>query len=285
MATNSDWWDWEISSKARSSDLNLKNLLSYQNLLKSLVKRDFLLHYQQTVLGPVWILFQPVLTLFAYIFVFGRVIGVRIGSNVPEPLFYFSGIILWNFFNESFNSTSRTFRDNIHLFSKVYFPRIIMPLSAITTQLFRLSIQLVLFFILTLYFVLFKSFTINLGWFLLGFPVAIILVGFLALSVGLIFSVITAKYRDLSNGIDIFIRLLIFATPVFYPLSAVKPAIRWVVNLNPLTPLFELFRFSFFGSAAITPFQLVYSAVFIMLSFVFALLLFNKQGIKLIDVV
>lgn len=284
MMVPAKWWEWEITSKSKSWDGNFKNLLAYRHLFFNLVRKDFLLNYQQTVLGPAWILFQPLLTLVTYVFVFGKLIGVPVG-NLPPTLFYFSGIILWSFFNDSFNLTSRTFRDNIHLFSKVYFPRIIIPLSVISTQLFRLFIQLVLLAFVILYYIYFKDFHVTYTKMLLGFPLAVLLVAMFSLSIGLIFSVLTAKYRDLSNVVDLCVRLLIFITPVFYPLSAVKPSLRWVVSLNPLTPLFELFRLSLLGSGVVSFSKLAYSAVIIMLAFITAILLFNKQGSKLIDVV
>src|SRR5688500_10488020 len=137
MNTQKIWWEWETTPKPQALAVNLKKLIAYRHLLFSLVRREFILNYQQTILGPLWILFQPILTLITYLFVFGKVFKVQIGNDIPPVLFYFSGIILWNFFNDVFNNTSRTFRDNINLFSKVYFPRIIIPLATICTQFFR----------------------------------------------------------------------------------------------------------------------------------------------------
>ncbi len=285
MTTEEKWWQWEISSKSKILDWNFKHLVAYRHLLSSLVRREFLLNYQQTILGPAWILFQPILTLVTYLFVFGKLIGVPIGNYLPPTLFYFSSIILWNFFNDSFGGTSKIFRDNANLFSKVYFPRIIIPLAVISTQLFRFFIQLLLLIILLIYFIFFQNFAVKFSWLLLGFPIAIILIGMLSLSMGLIFSVITAKYRDLSNLVDICIRLLIFVTPVFYPLATVRQDLRWIVSLNPLAPLFELFRLGLLGFGTVSFVQLLYSSLFILFAFLGALLLFNKQGSKLIDVV
>jgi lipopolysaccharide transport system permease protein len=284
MAVKETKWEWEISSKPGWS-WDITKFLSYRHLLGNLVRREFLLNYQQTILGPAWILLQPLLTLITYVLVFGKLIGIPIGSNVPPVLFYFSGIVLWNFFNDSFGGTSNTFRDNIHIFSKVYFPRIIMPLSQISTQLFRLFIQILLLGLLIVYYVLFKGFVIKLSAFILAVPVAVFLTGVLSLSLGLIFSVLTAKYRDIANLVFIGIRLLMFVTPVFYSLSSVHQNLRWIINLNPLTPLFELFRLGLFGQGTVGLPQFLYSTIFIILSLTAALYLFNKQGSKLIDVV
>jgi lipopolysaccharide transport system permease protein len=284
MLEKEENWDWEISSKP-SWAVNLKELLSYRHLLGSLVRRDFLLNYQQTILGPLWILFQPLLTLVIYVLVFGKMIGIPTGAHVPPVLFYFCGIVLWNFFNDCFIGTSSTFRDNIHIFSKVFFPRIIVPLSVITTHFFRLVVQLLILLLMIIYYVLFRDFTLEPSLPMLCIPIVVLFTGVISFSLGLIFSVLTAKYRDISNFVYIGIRLLLFVTPVIYPLSTVKENFRWIVTINPLTPLFELFRLGVLGDGTVSPIQLVYSISFMLIALVLAWNLFNKQGTKLIDVV
>ena len=284
MSVEEKKWDWQIGSKP-GWDLGLDHLVSYRHLLGSLVRREFLLNYQQTVLGPLWILFQPILTLITYVLVFGKFIGIPTGAHIPPVLFYFSGIVLWNFFNDTFGGTSNTFRDNFHIFSKVYFPRIIMPLSVITTHFLRLLIQVVLLTLMIVYYVLFRDYTIQAGFNILLIPVAILLTGLISFSLGLIFSVLTAKYRDISNLVFIGIRLLMFVTPVIYPISAIPEKLRWIVNLNPLTPLFELFRLGLLGEGTVTPSLLLYSIGFTALSLLVSIYIFNRQGRKLIDVV
>jgi lipopolysaccharide transport system permease protein len=259
--------------------------MSYRHLLASLVKREFLLNYQQTVLGPLWILLQPILTLIIYVMVFGKFIGIPIGDNLPPVLFYFSGIVLWNFFNDSFSGTSNTFRDNIHIFSKVYFPRIIMPLSQIGTHLFRMFIQLVLLALMIVYYSMFTTFQFEFTWLTLMIPVAIFFVGLISFSMGLMFSVLTAKYRDLGNLVFVGIRLLMFVTPVIYPLATVKESLRWIVNINPLTPLFELFKLGLLGEGTVSMYQFIYSVIFAAAAFWVAIILFQRQGSKLIDYV
>jgi lipopolysaccharide transport system permease protein len=285
MYTTAKHWDWQVSSDSNKWDWNIYSLLSYRHLIISLIRRNLLLNFQQTVLGPVWLLVQPILTLIVYVFVFGNIIGFHAKSTLPPVLFYFAGIVLWNFFNDSFTGTSRVFRDNIYLFSKVYFPRIIIPISLIATNLVRFLVQLAFLTILLLYYVFFKGFTYELNASVLLFPVAIAMVALTSLSLGLIFSVLTAKYRDIANFLDVCIRLLFFVTPVLYPLSFIREDIRWVVMLNPLTPFFELFRLGFLGEGLVSYHQLLYAFLFVIICFTASLFLFQKQGGKLIDVV
>jgi lipopolysaccharide transport system permease protein len=276
---------WVIDSSSSYFELNLKELMSYHHLLFRLVKKEFLINYQQTLLGPLWVLFQPIVTTITYVFVFNNVIGVSIGGNLPPVLFYFTGIVLWNFFNDSFSAASKVFRDNIHIFSKVYFPRLIVPFALIITQFLRFLIQLGLLILLLAYFTIFQGFKVTFTSYLLALPFVLLIVGMLSLSIGLLFSIITAKYRDLTNFLDILIRVLLFITPVIYPLSAVRPHLRWVVQLNPLTPLFELFRLGLLGQGTVSLPQLAYGVAFTFISLFAAILLFNKQGGKLIDVI
>lgn len=276
---------WVIEAKSSYFDLNFKELLSYHHLLFRLVKKEFLVNYQQTLLGPLWVLFQPIVTTVTYVFVFSHVIGVPIGGKLPPVLFYFAGIVLWNFFNDSFTASSKIFRDNIQIFSKVYFPRLIVPFALIITQFFRFLIQLILLILILAYFIIFMGFKVTFTWYLAALPLVLVAVGVISLSIGLLFSIITAKYRDLTNFVDILIRILLFITPVIYPLSAVKPSIRWVVQLNPLSSLFELFRLGLLGQGTVAPVQLLYSFAFMIISLLAAILLFNKQGGKLIDVI
>ena len=206
--------------------------------------------------------------------------------NITTGSFFtFRELCFGIFLNESFERTSNTFRDRIHLFSKVYFPRIIMPLSLLVTNFFRCLIQLSLLVIIIAYYAVFKGFSVKLDWLKIGFPLAIIFTGLISLALGLLVSVITAKYRDLGNLISICIRLLMFVTPVFYPLSSVKPELQWIVELNPLTSFFELFRLGLLGEGTVRFSQFIYSFLFMTIALVLALYLFNRRGQKLIDVI
>lgn len=284
MANSKIPWEWEITSKTSYWGNGIRELWSFRYLLAGLVKRNLLLRYQQTVLGPFWILFPALLTLVTYVIVFGKVARIPTG-NLPPVLFYFSGIILWSFFSGSFTSTATTFKDNIQIFSKVYFPRIVMPLSVVSTELSSFLIQFLLLLLLIIYYWLFQDLNYNLSITLLWFPVSIITTAVLAMGMGLFFSVLTAKYRDLGYVINLGVRLLMFVTPVIYPLASVPENIRWVVQLNPLVPLFELFRLSLLGEGTVSMLQLTGSIVFTIAFFTAALVLFNKQGDRLIDIV
>jgi lipopolysaccharide transport system permease protein len=229
-------------------------------------------------------LFQPILTLVTYVLVFGKLVGIST-QGTPPTLFYLTGIVLWNLFNESFLSNSSIFRDNAHIFSKVYFPRMVVPLAQMMNQLIRFGIQFFLLFLLTAYYVVFTPWPAPSFWQLTVVPLIIVLIAGLSMGLGMMVSVLTGKYRDLSYIIGLSIRLLMFLTPVVYPINYVDEKWRWIVQLNPLTPLFELFRLSVLGKGLVTPGQLVYSVTFVVVVLVIGLLTFNKQGDKLIDVI
>lgn len=276
--------DWTISSKTSYWNESFKTLWSYRHFLGSLVRKNFLLNYQQTVLGPLWILFQPLITLVIYVIVFGKVVRVSTGT-VPPVLFYFSGIVLWNFFSETFGETANTFRSNAHVFSKVYFPRIIIPISDLITHFLRFSIQFLFLLLLMAWYVFVRKEHLYTSYLFFAFPLSIIIVGGISLGLGLIFSVITAKYRDMMNLVGLVVRLLMYLTPVIYPLASVSKELRWLVVLNPLTPLFELFKLSLLGEGTFVFSQFLYSLFFMLAIVSLAVLLFNKQGDKLIDVI
>jgi lipopolysaccharide transport system permease protein len=284
MSKTAKTWDWEINDKTSDWSWNLSELFSYRHLLFSLIRREFLLNYQQTLLGPVWIIFQPIITLITYVLVFGKVVRISTGS-IPHVLFFFAGIVLWNFFNDSFGGTSNTFRNNLQVFSKVYFPRIIMPVSAVSTHFLRCLMQLLLLFIIIAYHVIYLDFKLAAPALIPAFLISVIMVGIISLSMGMIFSVLTAKYRDIGNLVTLFIRLLMYVTPVIYPLASVPKQFSWIVLLNPLTPLFELFRLSLLGEGTVSLPHLAYSFVFMIVILPVSLLLFNRNGNKLIDVI
>lgn len=284
MLSNNEDWDWRFGTKTSYWSSGVKELWSYRHLLISLVKRDFILNYKQTILGPIWILIQPILTLITYVLVFGKLVGISTGG-IPKVLFYFSGIVLWNFFSDCFGGTSNTFRENSHIFSKVYFPRIIMPIAVTSTQFLRFLVQLFLLLLLIAYYWLFRGLPVKFNLMFFSFPFIILLVGGMGLGWGLIFSVLSAKYRDMLNLVGLGLRLMMFATPVIYPLISVPEEARWVVQINPLTPLFEMFRLGLLGEGVVSVGSLVYAILFTLITLVSALLLFNKQGDKLIDLV
>lgn len=276
-------WEWEIKPQSSWLGSSLKELKSYKDLLFRLVRKEFLLRYQQTILGPIWILINPVLTVLTYLIVFQKVIGVSTG-DVPPVLFYLSGITLWNLFADVFSGTSSTFIQNADVFSKVYFPRIIAPLSILLLHCLRFCIQLSLLLVLLGYYSITGEIQISVITFFLCIPAVIITAG-TALGIGLIFSIITAKYRDLANLLGLFINLLMFISPVFYSLAIVPKNIRWLVLANPLSSQFELFRFAFINKGEVNILHIVYSIAVMFLLLYTGLLLFNKKGDALMDVI
>ncbi|GGK56472.1 ABC transporter permease [Rufibacter glacialis] len=276
-------WEWEITAKTKWG-MDFKELWYYRHLASSLVRKDFLLNYQQTILGPIWLLLQPLLTLLTYILVFNKLIGVSTGA-LPPVLFYLSGIVIWNFFHDTFIGTSFIFRENAQIFNKVYFPRLIIPFSQLGTQMFRFAIQFAMLAAMMAYYVIFKDYTLPFNYLTFTLPFVILLVGLTGLAMGLIFSVITAKYRDMVHLVSFGVRLLMFFTPVLYPVDYVPEKVRWIVQFNPLTSFFELFRLALLGEGTTTAWSLGYSVGLSLLLLGCSLLFFNKQGDKLIDVV
>jgi lipopolysaccharide transport system permease protein len=277
-------WDWEIKAKTSWWGSTPAELWAYRHLLIGLVRRDFLMGYQQTVLGPLWMLLQPIMTVLTYILVFSKLVGISTGS-VPPALFYLAGIVLWNLFNDAFTGTSAIFSDNAHIFSKVYFPRVIMPFARLAGYLISFGIQFGFFLLVFAYYLLFTKQGVYPQ---AGLPlvlVVVLLISIQSIALGLVFSVLTGKYRDIRFIVGLGVRLLMFLTPVIYPLQHVAEKWRWVMEFNPLTPLFELFRWALFGQGIVTVGQVLYSAIFTIVLFMGALLLFNKQGDKLMDVV
>ncbi|HEX8039164.1 MAG TPA: ABC transporter permease [Chryseosolibacter sp.] len=276
-------WHWEIKPETFWFQWQLPQLWRYRHLLLRIVRRDFLIHHQQTLLGPLWIVFQPLIILVMYVLVFDKAVGLPTDGQ-PPILFYLSGIILWTLFSECFAGTAFTFTQNGALFGKVYFPRLIIPLSAVVVNLVRFGIQFAIFFLLLLFLRPSRITGDPISWvssFLFSVPV----IAGLGLGLGLVFSILTAKYRDLVNVIHLIVRLLMFATPVIYPLSMVNPDMRTWVDLNPLCSLVELFRYGFLGAGTFTGSGLLYSFLCMTVVLLSGWLLFNKFGNRLLDVI
>lgn len=276
-------FEWEINPRSNAA-INLREVWQYRHLLRNLVKRDFLLVNQQTVLGPLWALFQPLLTLAIYVLIFSRVVGISTGA-LPPVLFYYSGIVLWNLFQDSFSGAAGSLKDNAHIFSKVYLPRLVFPLSVGLTQLLRFGIQFTLLLILVAWLSLTGRYDFSLHPGILWLPVAVLLVALAGLTAGLLSAIVAARYRDMFNVLSIVIRLLMFATPVIYPVSNIRPDIRWVVELNPLTSFFELFRYALFGSGVVNTTALVIGGVAVVLLFFFAVRTFVARSNQLLDII
>ncbi len=282
MEKNSEW-EWEIKPDESWFRLNFAELLHYKDLLFRFVRRDIIASYQQTILGPLWVFLQPLLTTFVYIIIFRKIAKIPT-DNIPPVLFYLPGIIIWSYFSDCLLSTMYTFLHNASIFSKVYFPRLIVPLSTILFHSFRISIQLILFVLIYLFFLI-RYHNITPSLLILLVPFLILLTACFALGLGLMISVFTAKYRDLDNTLQILLRLFMFVTPVVYPVSIVPEKYKFLFWLNPLTPVIEIFRSAFFSHGNIPVQYLLLSILTVGIILFAGLVLFHKHEIKVMDVV
>ena len=275
-----------IESNHKLFDLNLATLWHYRDLLMILVKRDFISFYKQTLLGPIWFFVQPLFTTLTYIVIFGNIANVGTDS-LPQALFYLSGITLWNYFSDCLLKTSTVFRDNSNIFSKVYFPRLIIPLSIIISNLIKFVVQFLLFLGFLFYYYYFQGFQVQLHLLdvLLLFPLLIITMAFLGLGLGLIISALTTKYRDLSFLVTFGIQLMMYTTTVIYPLSITPGKFRKLIAINPMTGVIETFRNIFLGKGEISFDTLGYSLIFTIVALLLGLLIFNKVEKNFIDTI
>lgn len=275
-----------IESNHKLFDLNLATLWQYRDLLMILVKRDFISFYKQTLLGPIWFFVQPLFTTLTYIVIFGNIANVGT-DGLPQALFYLSGITLWNYFSDCLLKTSTVFRDNSNIFSKVYFPRLIIPLSIIISNLIKFVVQFLLFLGFLFYYYYFQGFQVQLHLLdvLLLFPLLIITMAFLGLGLGLIISALTTKYRDLSFLVTFGIQLMMYTTTVIYPLSITPGKFRKLIAINPMTGVIETFRNIFLGKGEISFDTLGYSLLFTIVALLLGLLIFNKVEKNFIDTI
>lgn len=276
-------WSIEIKPKKKWLDVDLKGIWRYRDLYYMYVKRDIITVYKQTILGPLWFLIQPILTTIMYMFVFGGLAGIST-DGVPQPLFYMSGILLWNYFNAAFMVSSNVFTLNASVFGKVYFPRLIVPLSGITSNLIKFGIQLVLFIIIYLYYYL-QGVNLSINWSILLFPILILMIALHAMSWGLIISALTTKYRDLTQLVTFGVQLFMYMTPVIYPLSAAPEKYRMFISLNPLTPIFEAFKYSCMGSGSLDWVGLGYSFIVLLITLFLSIIIFNRVERNFMDTV
>lgn len=283
IQTNKENWTIEIKPKKKLLDVDLKGIWRYRDLYYMYVKRDIITVYKQTILGPLWFLIQPILTTIMYMFVFGGLAGIST-DGVPQPLFYMSGILLWNYFNAAFMVSSNVFTANASVFGKVYFPRLIVPLSGITSNLIKFGIQLVLFIGIYLYYYL-QGVNLTINWSILLFPILILMIALHAMSWGLIISALTTKYRDLTQLVAFGIQLFMYLTPVIYPLSAAPEKYRIFISLNPLTPIFETFKYSCMGSGSLDWIGLGYSFIVLMITLFLSIIIFNRVERNFMDTV
>ena len=247
------------------------------------VKRDIIVVYKQTILGPLWFLIQPILTTIMYMFIFGGLAGIST-DGVPQPLFYLSGITLWNYFSSAFTASSNVFTQNASVFGKVYFPRLVVPLSGITSNLIKMLIQLFLFVLVYIYYAL-TGCDLTVNWSILLFPFLVVLLAMHAMSWGLIVSALTTKYRDLTFLVSFGIQLFMYATPVIYPMSTTSGKIRAILELNPLTPIFESFKYSCMGCGSLSWGGLLYSTIFMLIILFISVVIFTRVERNFMDTV
>jgi lipopolysaccharide transport system permease protein len=278
-----DHWDLVIEPMGRKFSLNLGEVLRFRDLLVLFVKRDFVTFYKQTVLGPLWFFIQPLLKVAIYYVIFARIANVST-DGVPPLLFYLTGLTFWEYFASSWKKTSETFLENQHIFGKVYFPRLVVPLSVMISNGIKLGIQFVLFAVFWLYYY-FSGFDIGLRWEVLLLPVYVLIIAMLGLGSGLIVTSLTTKYRDLKFLLDTLIQLLMYLSPIIYPLSLAEGVFRKILLANPMTPVLEALKYSFLGTGIFEWAYLAYSAVFAIALVFFGLLVFNRTEKNFIDTV
>ncbi len=276
-------WTLVIKPEKRLLDVDIKGIWRYRDLWYMYVKRDIVTVYKQTILGPLWFFIQPIFTTAMYMFVFGGLAGIST-DGVPQPLFYLSGIMLWNYFSECFNGASNTFTANAGIFGKVYFPRLVVPLASLTSNLIKMLIQLLLFIVVYVYYVAIGG-PVSINATALLFPILVFMLAFHALSWGLIVSSLTSKYRDLRYLVGFGLQLFMYATPIIYPLSAASEKFRWALELNPLTPIFEAVKYGCLGCGSLSWGGLLYSTLFMTVTLFLPLILFNRVERNFMDTV
>ena len=276
-------WDLVIEGSSSLFDLKFKDLWRYRDLLVMFVKRDIVSFYKQTILGPLWFFIQPLFTTIVFTFVFGRLAGIST-DGLPQPLFYLAGITAWNYFAECLTKTSTVFKDNAAIFGKVYFPRLIMPLSIVASNLVRFGVQMILFLGMMAYYA-WQGATFTPTWALLMFPVLVLMMALLGLGLGLIITAMTTKYRDLAFLITFGVQLLMYATTVIYPLSAAPAKYKHIIELNPMTGIIEAFRYSFLGKGEFSVWSVGYSAIITLIVLILGIVIFNKTEKTFVDTV
>ena len=276
-------WDLVIQPEGSLFDLKLDQVWKYRDLLMLLVRRDFVARFKQTVMGPLWFFVQPILTSLIYVVTFSAVARLPT-DGVPPILFYLSGTILWTYFSECLMGTSNTFTANQGLFGKVYFPRLVVPLSIIISNLYKFGIQLLLLFMLLFYYSVTSSINIHFEYLYL-FPFLIIIMALLGLGFGLVISAMTTKYRDLHFLLGFGIQLAMYATPIVYPLSLVPDRLKWFVSVNPCVGIIEGFKFIFTGAGGIHWDLLLYSLIFTIVVNLIGVVVFKRTEKSFIDTV
>ena len=282
MENKNTEWTNVISSEHSLFKLNLKEVWDYRDLVYMFVKRDFVSSFKQTILGPLWFFINPIFTTVVYLIVFGNIANLST-DGAPKILFYLAGVTLWNYFSSSLGGTSNVFVGNAGIFGKVYFPRLVMPITIVFSNLMRFGVQFLLFIVVFFYYWYKGEVTPN--WWVLFTPIFILMMSLFALGVGMIFSSLTTKYRDLSMLLTFGISLYMYATPVIYPTSMLSAKIQPYAKYNPLTGIFEGFKYAWMGVGEFNPIMLVYSTIIILILLAIGTVIFNKVEKGFMDTV
>lgn len=277
-------WDLVIEPRKGLLDIDLKGIWQYRDLFRMYVKRDIITVYKQTILGPLWFFFQPVFTTIMYMFVFATLAGISTGG-IPEALFYMSGTLLWNYFSACFTTGQNTFTGNSNVFSKVYFPRLVAPLSGVTSGFIKAIIQALPLLIVYIYYVV-NGEPIHLTWEFVLFPFLFVMLALMGLGFGLIVSALTVKYRDLNNLVSFFLQLWMYSTPVIYPVSiSGDRTLTRYLYVNPLQGIFTDFRYMLTGIGEMDWWSLLYSFVFTIFILFLGIIVFSRQERTFMDTI
>lgn len=272
-----------IRPKNKLFDIDFKEIWDYRDLFSMFVKRDIITQYKQTILGPTWFFIQPALTTIMYMVVFAGIAGIST-DGLPEPLFYLAGIVCWQYFADCLNKTSTTFTTNQAIFGKVYFPRLIVPLSTVASNLVRMGIQILLFIAVYIYYVL-EGVNLNPNIYILLLPILVLMLAGLSLGFGIIISSMTTKYRDLTILFTFIVQLWMYATPVIYPLSTMSPQRQMIMAINPVTSIIETFKYGTMGVGTFSWGMLSYSMGFMIILLAIGIVVFNKVQRSFMDTV
>lgn len=275
--------DWKIIPREPIFTLKLKELLQFKYLLSQLVYRDLIASYKQTILGPAWLIIHPLITTFIFTVVFGKIVKIST-DGLPQPLFYLSGIICWNYFSECLIRTSTVFKDNANIFGKMYFPRLIVPISLSVSMFFRLLIHIVLLLLIMLYY---SDQQFSLGFFrsIIIIPLLIIIIALIGVGLGLIIACLTIKYKDLNFVVVFCLQLTMYTTTVIFPLNSAPKNMVSLIRANPMTTIIESFRYALFNTGNFAVVPLIYSLTCGVLFFSIGFLAFNRMEKTFIDAI
>ncbi len=277
-------WTEVIHSSNSVFDLRLKDVWSYRDLLVMFVKRDFIATYKQTILGPAWFLIQPLLTTLMFTIVFGKFARINTGEQ-PKILFFLSGITIWNYFSDTFTKTSGVFATNASIFGKVYFPRLIMPLAIIASGMIRFGVQFIMFLGFFIFFLVNSESSISPNAYVLATPLLVLMMAGFSLGAGMIISALTTKYRDFTYLISFGVTLLMYASPVIYPIDSLPERYQQILMLNPFSSIIETFRYGWLGAGSFSLNSLIYSFLVMFVLLITGVLVFNKVEKSFMDTV